>query len=75
MGIGEDIKRRRLAAKMSQRGLARQAGINQPNLNRIESGRENITLDILRSIATALDCSVIDLLAKESNKNPKGTPA
>lgn len=76
MGIGENIKRRRLATKMTQRGLARQAGIDQAGLSRIERGyKENLTVAVLRSLARALDCKVADLLDEENNQSPRKTAA
>jgi len=44
--IGERIRR-----KMSQRELAEKAGLRQPNIARIESGRVAVTIDTLNKIA------------------------
>jgi transcriptional regulator with XRE-family HTH domain len=69
MSVGENIKRLREAAGLSQTGLARRAGIDQGGLSKIEKGR-NLTLETLRDLARALGCSVVDLL-EEGDKHPK----
>jgi transcriptional regulator with XRE-family HTH domain len=69
MSVGENIKRLRKAGGLSQTELARQAGIDQGGLSKIEKGR-NLTLETLRALARALGCSVVDLL-EEGDKHPR----
>jgi transcriptional regulator with XRE-family HTH domain len=69
MSVGENIKRLREAAGLSQTELARRAGIDQGGLSKIEKGR-NLTLETLRDLARALGCSVVDLL-EEEDKHPR----
>ena len=45
--IGRLIREKRLKKGMSQLDFARQAGMNQPDISAIESGRKNITLATL----------------------------
>ena len=52
--IGEDIRKVRKKAGLSQHGLARKAGMSQQLISRIEKGRENISLITLKKIASAL---------------------
>jgi DNA-binding XRE family transcriptional regulator len=48
--IGERIKR-----KLTQEQLARQAGVRQPSLARIENGRVNPSIAMLSKLAKALN--------------------
>lgn len=52
--IGEDIRKARKKAGLSQHGFARKAGMSQQLISRIEKGRENISLITLKKIASAL---------------------
>ena len=67
----DGIRTRREKAGLSQRELARRAGIYQPTLSRIESGKASrITVDMIEAIAAALDCDASDLL-KATRKRGK----
>lgn len=54
MDIGLRIKRSREAAGMEQEDLAQKAGISQPYLSRIESGRKQASDDTLIAISESL---------------------
>jgi transcriptional regulator with XRE-family HTH domain len=63
LGIaGRQIRRLRIEAKMTQKGLSDQAGIFRTYLSRIESGQANPSLAVLGSIATILEVKVSMLL-------------
>jgi transcriptional regulator with XRE-family HTH domain len=69
MGIGKNIKRYRIAARLSQLELAARAGINQSNLSRIERLDDDAcTVATLRAIAKALGCSIMELIGEEKQK-------
>ena len=56
----------RLAAGISQQELANRIGTQKPNISRMESGQQNISLDTMLKYASALDLDVsIDLKDKE----------
>lgn len=55
---------------LTQRGLAEKAGIKQPQLARIESGKQSPRLDTLVSIAASVGYSV-ELRLVPSAKNKK----
>ena len=56
----------RLAAGVSQQELANRIGTQKPNISRMESGQQNISLDTMLKYASALDLDVsIDLKDKE----------
>lgn len=52
--LGSEIKARRIGLGMSQKELADAVGIDQPALSKIESGKSNVTFDILSDIDNKL---------------------
>jgi len=56
------IARNRKAARLSQRELARRAGLSMDAVHRIESGSRNPSLKTLLELAAALGTSPIELL-------------
>lgn len=60
MGIAENLKRLRAAAKLSQVGLAKKAGVAQQLISQIERG-ENTSTKYLPQIARALSATVADI--------------
>lgn len=48
---------------MSKATLARRAGVDRTLIHRIENGERNATPDVIRKLATALDCPVLALVA------------
>lgn len=54
----QDLIRLRNEAGLSQRELAKRIGIKQPQLSRIESGRQSPTLRTICLICDALGCSI-----------------
>ena len=60
--LGKRIKELRMEKSMRQIDLADKIGIEDSALRRIESGRVNSTINMLRKIATGLDITVLDLL-------------
>ena len=61
--IGKNIVWRRKAQKMTQEDLCGLAQIDRSYLSEIENGKMNVTIKSLSTIAEALGCAVIDLLA------------
>lgn len=73
MTIGIIVRARRKQLGWTQNELAEKAGVAQPLISRLESGRGgNITIDNLRSLALALGCSVIDLLPEQDRQSLPG---
>ena len=60
--LGENLKRIRLAKKMSQGDLSKSLGVDRAYISNIENGRMNPTLSTLEKIAGALGISSSDLL-------------
>ncbi|MCK5747368.1 MAG: helix-turn-helix transcriptional regulator [Oricola sp.] len=53
---------RALRGKQTQKAFARRVGLNQSSVNRIEQGRQNVTIDTLQQLCTRLRCRPGDLL-------------
>ncbi|MFP4352776.1 MAG: helix-turn-helix domain-containing protein [Puniceicoccaceae bacterium] len=60
--IGENVRRERVAAKLTQEKLSERAGMDITNLQRIESGRYNPRATTLIRLRKALDAEWEDLL-------------
>jgi transcriptional regulator with XRE-family HTH domain len=69
MTIGDLLKRRRKALGLTQVELADKANVAQSMISQIERGKsDNVTIGNLRSLAAALDCTVVDLLTENDKK-------
>ncbi|MBL1233324.1 MAG: helix-turn-helix transcriptional regulator [Flavobacteriales bacterium] len=66
--LGERIKQLRKDKLMRQIDLSEKIGIEDSALRRIESGRVNSTIKMLRKIAKGLEVDVIQLLDNLENK-------
>jgi len=64
--VGENVKRLRLRANMSQTALAEAAGVRQASISSIESGDRGASMMMLMAIAKALGVSSTSLF-----KEPK----
>jgi transcriptional regulator with XRE-family HTH domain len=58
------VRRKRIAAGLSQSGLARLAGITQPHVSAIERGKSSAGVEVLQAIAKALKCPVEEIMYK-----------
>jgi transcriptional regulator with XRE-family HTH domain len=56
------IKRLRTALGLSQDALAKQVMVSREYLNRLEAGRYDPTLSVVRSLAKALKVTVAELI-------------
>lgn len=61
--VGPRIRERRTDREMSQAELADATGINRPNISRLERGCNSPSLGVLDRLATALDTTIMDLVA------------
>jgi len=68
--LGARIRQWRLARGMNQQQLAEASGLTQSGLFRIEMGRTNPQLATLQQIASALECSVRELLCGKCDSDP-----
>ena len=66
MVLGAQIRRRRLALKLTQEALAHLASIStQRDISDLERGKGNPTLQTLSDLAFALNASIADLFSLE----------
>jgi transcriptional regulator with XRE-family HTH domain len=63
-----ELKRRRIGAGLSQRGLAVKAGLHPTYIYALERGRRFPTPATLAKLAKVLRCKVADLLADDAIK-------
>jgi transcriptional regulator with XRE-family HTH domain len=66
--VARNIRRLRVAAGLSQEGLALEANIDRSYMSRLERGIENPTLGILDKIAKALTVPIADLFVASGAK-------
>lgn len=62
--LGDAIRARRHDLKMSQEALADAAGINRTHMGEVERGKRNVSLVAMMAIASALTCSLSDLVTQ-----------
>ena len=75
--IGENIRVRRVAARLSQEALAARIGVEQSYLSGLEAGRRNPTAVMLWHIALALKTKpglLFDILPEQTTAKKKGRP-
>ena len=60
--LGDAIRGRRKARKLSQEKLAERADVHRNYIGLIERGEQNITIESLVKVAKALKCKVMDLV-------------
>lgn len=71
MTIGERIKKARLEKGMTQKEVAEKCGINDANIRKYESGRQNPKLETIDKIAAAIGVNRSDILYDSYENNPK----
>ncbi len=67
--LGNRIKALRTINNMTQEQIAEQIGISRQKYARIESGNNNITLDVLSKLASVFDVTVSDI-TRVLDENP-----
>lgn len=68
--LGENVRRLRLAAGLSQDELAGRSGLHRTYISSIERGKRNVSVENIFTLASALGCDPRDLL---DPGNPKQT--
>ncbi len=64
--LGERVREARARRGISRKLLARDSGVSERYLAQLESGQGNVSILLLRQIATALNLSLTELLAEDS---------
>ena len=74
--FGERLKARRLMLHLSQNELSKRSGVSQQAISGIESGRNSPSEQTIIMLASALRCSLSDLMEGDSGNNEqKNNPA
>ncbi len=61
--VGENVRAARKALGMPRRALAELTAISERYIGQLETGRANVTLNVLHKVATALDTDIISLIS------------
>ena len=69
--LGDYLREQRLAARLSLRQLAEQAGVSNPYLSQIERGLRKPSADVLQQIAKALRISAEQLYLRAGIISPE----
>ncbi len=70
MQIGDILKRKRTDLGLTQQELEDRSGVTQSMISKLEKGSaENVSVDVLRKLAKALHCLLVDLLPEEDRQN------
>jgi transcriptional regulator with XRE-family HTH domain len=64
------LRRKRIEAGMNQTQLAERAGVSKQLVSMVEKGKANFSPANLGKIATALGCTIADLLPDEGPSTP-----
>jgi transcriptional regulator with XRE-family HTH domain len=73
--FGDYLRKQRQLARLSLRQLADLAKVSNPYLSQIERGLHQPSIAIIKSLASALNLSVSDLLAHAADIASDGAPA
>lgn len=68
--VGTAVRAARRHARMPRHALADAAGISERYIGQLETGRANISLNVLQKIAAALDMEIGDLLDQDPVRYP-----
>lgn len=68
MNIGEKIRQLRESRGLSNRQLAKKAGLSQPVMNRIENGNRKADIESIEKICDALEITLIDFFNVDSQE-------
>ena len=64
--MGYNVKKIRLAKKLSQEELCKMSGVSRQTISDLESGKSvNTTTATLTKIADALGCSITDIFTRK----------
>ena len=70
-GLGLRVKLLRARRGMTRRILSEEADVSERHLANLKSGTGNISVLVLANVATALDCSLAELLGDETTASPE----
>lgn len=68
-----DIRERVRRGDLTERGLARLAGVSQPHIHNVLKGKRDLSIDTADAILSALGIDLADLLDPHEPHNPSDT--
>jgi XRE family transcriptional regulator, aerobic/anaerobic benzoate catabolism transcriptional regulator len=68
VALGERVREARAKRGLSRKALATDSDVSERYLAQLEAGQGNVSILLLRQIATALDLPITELLAEESDR-------
>ena len=75
LAFGQHLRRLREARGWSMQALADVADVSKPTIYRIETARYSVTLDVLVSLAQALELPLAELVSfADASRRPAGEP-
>ncbi|MBX2882696.1 MAG: helix-turn-helix domain-containing protein [Granulosicoccus sp.] len=63
--VGSRVRAQRMKVSMSRKLLAQESGVSERYLAQLESGQGNISIGLLRKVATAIGISLSSLMSEE----------
>jgi len=69
--LGERTRALRLRRGLTRKGLARAADVSERHLANVEMGVGNASVQFLRQLAAALDCTLAELVGDETASSPE----
>ena len=70
-----NLKKIRIERKMTQREVAKAAGLKAKAYNHYEVGRREPNLETLKKLSTVLECTVDELLEDDDDQTRTGSEA
>jgi transcriptional regulator with XRE-family HTH domain len=64
--IGRRVREARQAAEQSQEALASAVHLTRTSITNLESGRQQVPLQVLYEVASELQCSIYDLIPEKA---------
>ena len=68
--VGSRVRKNRMNIGMSRKMLAKKSGVSERYLAQLESGQGNISILLLRKVATAIGIKLDELMAEKEVETP-----
>lgn len=72
--VGSRVRKNRMNIGMSRKMLAKKSGVSERYLAQLESGQGNISILLLRKVATAIGVKLDELMAEKEIETPAEEP-
>ncbi|MBV5335528.1 helix-turn-helix transcriptional regulator, partial [bacterium] len=70
LDLGQRVRRQRARRGMSRKVLSQLSGVSERYLAQLETGRANVSLNVLWSLANTMDTSITSLLGEKEDESP-----